>query len=112
MTVAGTGCLGAREVGIHSTYVRLATVTPDATGRFAVTVSIPSDASRLPPGGHHLVVLGADRTMLASTPAIAVTAVGAAPLARTGSDALLVALVATVALALGSHLRLRARYLR
>jgi hypothetical protein len=107
MTVQGSGCRGATEVGIQSDFVRLAAVTPDANGAFGPTVVvIPSNIGA---GSHQVVVRGANAVTLGSK-TITVTATGAATtgtLVRTGMNVVLVALVATAALALGSWMRLQ-----
>ncbi|MCA1844761.1 MAG: hypothetical protein LC792_16520, partial [Actinobacteria bacterium] len=106
VTVQGTGCRSASEVGIQSAFIRLATVTPDATGAFTITVTIPSDTTQLPLGTHQIVVRAANGVVLGSSTGFSVTASTGGSLVRTGVDALLIALLGTVALAVGSYLRL------
>ncbi|MCA1845138.1 MAG: hypothetical protein LC792_18480, partial [Actinobacteria bacterium] len=110
--IHGSGCRTASEVGIQSTFTRLAAVTPDATGAFTVTVTIPSDTSRVPLGTHQIVVR-ADSAVVGSSPAFTVTAPaggtstgGRSGFPTTGSDHLPWVAVAVALLAVGQCLTL------
>lgn len=95
MTVAVTGVTGTEvEVGVASTYQRLATV-PVVSGTATATVTIPSTLS---PGVHHLQVRDAAGVVLAQ---VEIRVAGAA-LATTGADLAAPVTTAVLLVALGA----------